>query len=1033
MKNIFLSLTSVVLIFTGSLFAQDSVDVTFYYKPTDNPSIVYVPGEFNNWGPNSGGTISPGPGAASVMTIDPSTGIWSRTYWLQVGGPPQANSGAAGEVPGAYQYKFNENGSTWLPDPLNPYQNSQNNSNSILYIKSPTICHFLPNVTSGIVYSQQPLISAYVFPSAKYGVDTSSFVLDVDAESFKIPGTAYNPSTKQLSFLSPIILQNGIRNLKLSVKNLHGDLVSDSTSVTVQAGSIQILNQGGYVTLKTGITIYGSLEDTSIHNVEVIQNGADTTAVQATGGSFSLNASYQPGLNTFVAIAKTAADSTITSTPFTMTYFVNHSPNAVISFSESGNNIILSAKQSTDPDSTQTPALKFDWGVDSANPSAIAGVQGSNLPSITISQPTIPGEYIFSLVATDSSGYSDTTRSYFTIYSNDSVSFSTYASNPEWAKMGRIYELFFKSFTSQGTIDAAIPKLQYIHDMGFNIIWVMPVMQNNQPIDNGTNTGYNIINFYKVAPEYGTNADFKDFVDAAHALGMKVILDVTPNHTSFNNPMAVNAREYGKYSFYWDFYQHHLITNLNYEPNLPEEETSDKFIYYNGYSDQLLNYNWADPDARAYMDSVYAWWVQNMGVDGYRFDSYWGPHDRANNGNGGENEMGTPTRTLLKHVNPDIFLLGETAGTGLGTQVDYADDGGGLDAAYDWNLYWNAIYNFNFGTSSSISNLNKYVTNFGIDTMGYVPGPNALFMRFMENHDQERIAYQYGSYQKTMPMATVVFTVPGIPEMYSGQEVGFGPGISNQLERERGVIDWNSPGKALLTPHYEKLAWIRGTFPAFSTQQFNRLTVGNPWVYAYTRPYPDQNGIALENFSDTTASVSIALTSNGSSANVVFPGGVVNGKTYYLNDVYDDTTTSIVFSGGAAGFSATLPPYGSAVYVLSDSLIKMTYPVITAIRTGSSAPLPIHYALSQNYPNPFNPTTFIDYRLPANSFVTLKVYDVLGREVKTLVSSTEYAGDHEVVFDGNDLASGVYFYRLSARGIQSSGSFVAVNKMLLLK
>ncbi len=1020
-------MTSVVLLFTGSLFAQDSVDVTFYYKPTDNPSIVYVPGEFNNWGPNSGGTISPGPGAASVMTIDPSTGIWSRTYWLQVGGPPQANSGAAGEVPGAYQYKFNENGSTWLPDPLNPYQNSQNNGNSILCIKSPTIYHFLPNVTSGIVYSQQPLISAYVFPSAKYGVDTSSFVLQIDGTPYKVPGTDYNSTTNLLSFLSPVPLQNGTRSLKLSVKNTNDQLVADSTTITVQAGAIQILNQGGYVTLKTGITIYGSLQDTSIHNVEVVQNGTDTTTVQASAGSFSLNVSYQPGLNTFVAIAKTATDSTITATPFTMTYFVNHSPNAVIGFSESGNNIILSAKQSTDPDSTQTPALKFDWGVDSTNPSLVSGVQGLNLPTITISRPAIPGEYIFSLVATDSSGYSDTTRSYFTIYSNDSVSFSTYASNPEWAKMGRIYELFFKSFTSQGTIDAAIPKLQYIHDMGFNIIWVMPVMQNNQPIDNGTNTGYNIINFYKVAPEYGTNADFKNFVDAAHALGMKVILDVTPNHTSFNHPFVINAREYGKYSFYWDFYQHHLITNPNYHPNLPESITNDGFVYYSGYSDQLLNYNWADVDARAYMDSVYAWWVENMGLDGYRFDSYWGPHDRADNGNGGENEMGTPTRLLLKHIKPDIFLLGETAGTGVGTQVDYADDstnnqgiGGGIDAGYDWNLYWNAIYNFNFGTPSSISNLNQYVTNYGGTTMGYVPGPNALFMRFLENQDQERIASLYGSYEKTMPMATVIFTVPGIPMVYAGQEVG--------ETSQRGVINWSSAGKTLLTPHYEKLAWIRGTFPAFSTQLFHQLTIGNQWVYGYTRPYADQNGIVLTNFSGTTASVTITLVGSGGSANVTFPGGVVDGKTYYMNDVYNDVSDSITFSGGQSSYTTTLPAYGSAIYVLSDSIIQMTYPVITSIETGSNPPLPSGYLLEQNYPNPFNPSTTISYQLSDVTHVALKVYDILGREVATLVSGEETPGKYEVRFDSSRLASGVYFYRLT-----TSSGFMEAKKMLLEK
>ncbi len=1023
----FSGLVSIVLLM-GSLVAcaqtADSVDVTFYYKPGDNPSVVYVPGEFNNWGSNSNGVIPPG--NSSAMTYNPSTGTWYKTVRLRVGGD------IGGGVPGAYQYKFNENGTAngWFPDPLNPLENAANNNNSILYITSPTVYQLLPNSKTGLVDTQHPELTAYVFPSIAGGVDTSSFVFTIDSTTVHVPGVAYDQTTKLLTFVWPDPLQNGSHEVRLSTKNLSGNPVSDSTSFVVQAGSIEILNRGGYVTLKPGILLDGMVEDTSIHSVKLVRNGVDTTIFPVVGGSFQDSVSYLAGANSFVAIATDSTGATIVSAPFTMTYFVNHSPNAEISFSTSGGSVMLSAKHSTDPDSAQTPALKFDWGADPNNPEPVSGVNGATTPTLTVARPSTPGEYLFSLVATDSAGNSDTTRSYFNIDQNDSITFSTYASNPEWARMGRIYELFFDSFTPQQTINAATQKLDYIAKMGFNIIWVMPVMKNNQPIDNGSNTGYNIVDFYTVAPEYGTNADFKNFVTRAHQLGMKVILDVTPNHTSFNHPFVQDARLYGRNSFYWDFYQHHLINNPNYHPNLPEAITSDGFVYYGAYSDQLLNYNWADVDARAYMDNVYKWWVENMGVDGFRFDSYWGPHDRANNGNGGENEMGTPTRTLLKHVDPNIFLLGETAGTGVGTEVNYADDGGGLDAAYDWNMLHNAVQSFNFSNPVSISTLNQYVTNYGLNngsTMGYVPGPDALFMRCMENQDEDRIAYTYGSYQKTMPMATVIFTVPGIPMMYSGQEVGWGLGISNFDQRRRGIIDWSYPGESILTPHYEKLAWIRGTFPAFSTQLFDRLSTQNVWVYGYTRPYPNENGIALENFSDSTATVQITLDGAGNSANVEFPGGVIDGKTYYMNDVYNETSDSITFAGGQANFTTTLPPYGSAVYVLSDSMIKMTYPVITGIETGSNTPLPSHYALSQNYPNPFNPTTVISYELPSRSFVSLEVYDVLGREVKTMVDEEEPAGIHETIFNGSDLASGVYFYKLQA------GGYVKVNKMMMLK
>jgi hypothetical protein len=85
------------------------------------------------------------------------------------------------------------------------------------------------------------------------------------------------------------------------------------------------------------------------------------------------------------------------------------------------------------------------------------------------------------------------------------------------------------------------------------------------------------------------------------------------------------------------------------------------------------------------------------------------------------------------------------------------------------------------------------------------------------------------------------------------------------------------------------------------------------------------------------------------------------------------------------------------------------------------------FELSQNYPNPFNPTTFIDYALPKSSFVTLKVYDILGREVKTLVNKQMPAGHFRVQFDGSNLASGVYFYRIN------TGDFIQTKKLILLK
>jgi photosystem II stability/assembly factor-like uncharacterized protein len=104
--------------------------------------------------------------------------------------------------------------------------------------------------------------------------------------------------------------------------------------------------------------------------------------------------------------------------------------------------------------------------------------------------------------------------------------------------------------------------------------------------------------------------------------------------------------------------------------------------------------------------------------------------------------------------------------------------------------------------------------------------------------------------------------------------------------------------------------------------------------------------------------------------------------------------------------------------------VPFSLPSVTNI---SKTGIPTGYSLTQNYPNPFNPSTIISYQLAARSQVTLKVYDILGREVATLVNEEKSAGNYEVKFNANNLASGTYIYRFTA------GNFVQTKKMLLLK
>ncbi|MGB5849989.1 MAG: T9SS type A sorting domain-containing protein, partial [Ignavibacteriaceae bacterium] len=143
---------------------------------------------------------------------------------------------------------------------------------------------------------------------------------------------------------------------------------------------------------------------------------------------------------------------------------------------------------------------------------------------------------------------------------------------------------------------------------------------------------------------------------------------------------------------------------------------------------------------------------------------------------------------------------------------------------------------------------------------------------------------------------------------------------------------------------------------------------------------------------------------SGSDNDFAVPSG---GTVVFTHEIFDNTGGGHVNDG-----------WDETVYTLDFSGI---------VGVEDADQLPQTYALDQNYPNPFNPTTTITYAVPQNSFISLRVFDVLGNEVQTLVNETKSAGTYSVSFDAASVPSGVYFYTLEA------GNFVSTKKMVLIK
>ena len=996
-----LTLRFLVLTLTGILpvFAQ-SVPVKFRYQPQATYVRVHFPGTFNNWGNNTNGTIQATDGSRAD-SLEAATGMWVKTIPLS---------------PGTYEYKIYQQLSmvttnwNWISDPLNrvkvsSYQNSLLVVDNLVLFQICAYPYTIETTGSGdrfVVGTNAPYLSAGIFrPAGMPPLTVSAFV---DGQPVDSTGV-YLDSTGIFTFKPANGLADGMHVFRLQVTD--GVLTkADSVLFEVRARPVQIqtpsfvTRKRVYVTAGIVLKPDGSGLDSSVTSVTISVNDTPRT-IPVLNGKFLDSTSLAEGINRIRIASELGADSII------VTRVVDHAPFARALATLDGSTIRLDASATVDPDSQAVSS--FTWLDD---PEVPVGLNGQTGAIASVTRPANPGEYYYGLIATDPDGHADTARLYFVVKEDGSVLNPSIADNPSWAKRARVYFLFPKAATVQGTLAAAAQRLSVIRDLGFNVVWLMPVMKNAYPIDNSVGVGYNITDFYTVAPEYGTNQDLRNFVSQAHILGLKVILDITPNHTSRFHPWSADAHSRKTISPYWNWYQHTIIPHN--DNGLGQSLDADGFNYYSGFSDQLLNYNWTDVDARAQMIDVYKYWIAQFGVDGYRFDVYWGPHRRY-----GEAFMGKPVRDALKHIKPDILLLAEDDGTGGSTETIYADYtnagiNGGVDAAYDFKLFFNQIRSFGF-SADAINYLHNEIYN-----GGYYPGPNSLYMRFMESQDEDRIAYVYSangyydattSFRRTMPMASVIFTVPGFPMIWNGQEVGWGYGIGgDKIARSRSVINWSYAGGALLMPHYQKLATIRGQFPAFATQAFRRISSGSALVYAYTRPYHGEDAIVAVNFGPSPVSTSLTISASD------VANSFTEGKLVTVSDVYNDSISTTQVTGGSVTLPVSLSAYGTSIIILSDSARHVTFAPLTHV---GDLRVPRGFALYPNYPNPFNPSTTIRYELPHACAVQLRVFNLLGEEVTRLVDGRQSAGSYQVEWNGRSssgrsVSSGIYFVHLQA-------------------
>lgn len=606
------------------------------------------------------------------------------------------------------------------------------------------------------------------------------------------------------------------------------------------------------------------------------------------------------------------------------------------------------------------------------------------------------------------------------------------------------YELFVRSFydgNGDGIGDFAglIKKLDYLNDgnpatttdLGVTTLWLMPVMESP------SYHGYDITDYKKIEKDYGTNAQFKAFLDSAHVRGIKVILDLVLNHTSSQHPWFLNSCS-GTSSPYRDWYVWKTTNPGGSGPWGEQVWYSYGGSYYYGvFTSSMPDLNYFNTTVKDTINGIIKYWLDTVKVDGFRLD---GARYVCEDGNvladaPSNLAFWRDFRKTIKGINPNAFSVGEVW-TSTSNVIPYSD-GTGLDICFEFETASDIISSINAQSPTTLKNQ--------IDNVVVKKFPFLQYGTFLTNHDNVRVCSQLNDNMNyTKLAASLLLTLPGVPFMYYGEELGMTSGSDDPSKRT--PMQWTngtnagfttgSPWKSVTSNYttrnvqtmsadstsilnlYKKLIGIRQQYPALRRGEYLQLTSSNSGLYAFGRNYVFGSSVdlvfPLHNFTGSTIT-NPTLTFSGT-GNECKPG------TYNLRDVTTNTGAGqlIIKADGTMTFTPTVSVSAYGTKILKADLLTGTESKNDAVKVNS-------FNLEQNYPNPFNPSTVITFTLPQSANVKLTVFNSLGQIVRTIVDAYHDAGKYRLTFNGSGLSTGLYFYRLDA------GVFSQTKKMMLLK
>jgi glycosidase len=507
---------------------------------------------------------------------------------------------------------------------------------------------------------------------------------------------------------------------------------------------------------------------------------------------------------------------------------------------------------------------------------------------------------------------------------------------PDWWESGVWYLLFVRSFYDSdgdgiGDLQGVIEKLDYLNDgnpettsdLGVAGIWLMPVMESP------SYHGYDATDYRTIERDYGTNEDFLQLMEEAHARGIRVIVDLVLNHTSSQHPwfLASASRD----PQYADWYRWADQDNGDKQPwsndRVWHRNNTRGQYYYGVFYGGMPDLNHENPAVTAEIRDIARFWIEEMGVDGFRLDAIRYLIEVEVNGRTVladapvNREYLRAFNEYVHSLNPDIYTVGEVLLNTPNIISRYTEEGA-VDQAFEFALAEDII--------SAAASGNKREVLPRVDMTLYEYGTGD-FATLTGNHDFDRLMSQLqGNEGFNRAAIAMLMTLPGTPYLYYGEEIGMEGVKPDELIRRpmqwdttpvTGGFTTATPWQALdadfarrtvagqqddpdsLLSYYRDLIHLRNAHPALQTGETTTIDASYRSIFSYLRYNDEETLLIVHNLDDNDSKDYLLTLEEGSLADIT------GAELLYSTETNVELNLPTVNEQG--GFSDYLPIVGT--------------------------------------------------------------------------------------------------------------------------